>query len=147
MFDLVVCNAVFPILLSSMDVLLRRLTSMKEIDFFSGANVIITIKSTNEVRDEAGLNVLEKTKGELVLTEKEFVFLEVKGTFKKEKKRVHAFPVDQLRGYSYERWSGGPTTLYLTYDDETGNIKNYVYVCSKGDYDRFIGKVKERRLI
>jgi hypothetical protein len=116
-------------------------------DLFSDANVIISIKATYEVRDESGLNTIEKTKGELALTEKEFVFLEVTGTFRKEKKRLHAFPVDKLRGYSYERWSGGPTTLYLTYDTETGNTKYYVYTCSKGDYEKFIGKVKERKLI
>jgi len=116
-------------------------------DLFSGANVIISIKATHEIRDESGFNTLEKTKGELVLTEKEFVFLEVKGTFKKEKKRMHGFPVDRLTGQSYERWSGGPTTLYLTYDDESGNSKYYIYSVSKGDYDRFIGKVHERRLI
>ncbi len=116
-------------------------------ELFSGANAIISIKATYEVRDESGFKTLEKTKGELVLTEKEFVFLEVKGTFKKEKKRLHASPVDKLVGYSYERWSGGPTTLYLTFDKDTGGTQYFIYTCSKGDYEKFIGKVKERQLI
>ncbi len=120
---------------------------MLEEDLFSGAKAIISIKATHEVRDESGFNTLEQTKGELVLTEKEFVFLEVTGTFRKEKKRVHAFPVDKLRGQSYERWSGGPTTLYLTYDTETGDTKYYIYSVSKRDYDKLIGKVHERKLI
>ena len=51
---------------------------MSEADLFSGAKVIISIKANYEIRDETGFNVLEKTKGELVLTEKEFVFLEVR---------------------------------------------------------------------
>lgn len=116
-------------------------------ELLSGANAIISIKATYEVRDESGLNTLEKTKGELILTEKEFVFLEVKGTFKKEKKLLHASPVDKLIGYSYERWSGGPTTLYLTFDKETGGTQYFIYTCSKGDYEKFIGTVKERQLI
>lgn len=116
-------------------------------DLLSGANAIISIKATYEVRDESGLNTLEKTKGELVLTEKEFVFVKVSGTFRKEKKRLHASPADKLVGYSYERWSGGPTTLYLTFDKETGGTQFYIYTCSKQDYEKFIGKVKERRLI
>jgi hypothetical protein len=120
---------------------------LSEADLFSGAKVIISIKATNEIRDDTGFNTLEKTKGELVLTEKEFVFLEVKGTFRKEKKRMHGFPSDRLIGQSFERWSGGPTTMYLTYEDESGNSKYYIYAVSKGDYDKFIGKVHELRLI
>ncbi|MFX1576654.1 MAG: hypothetical protein ACFFCF_05735 [Promethearchaeota archaeon] len=120
---------------------------MSETDLFSGADVIVSIKVTHEIRDESGFNVLEKTKGELVLTEREFVFLEVKGTFRKEKTRRHAFPVDKLRGYSFERWSGGPTSLYLTYDTDSGDTKYQIYSCSKGDYEKFILKVKERKLI
>jgi hypothetical protein len=116
-------------------------------DFFSGAKVIISIKATHEVRDDTGFNVLEQTKGELVLTEKEFVFLEVKGTFKKEKKRIHAFPSDRLIGQSYSRWSGGPTLMYLTYEEESGTSKYFIYSISKGDYDKFIGKVHELKLI
>lgn len=126
---------------------LFRWTLLTNDELFSGANAIIAIKATFEVRDESGSSTLEKTKGELVLTEKEFVFLEVKGTFKKEKKRLHASPVDKLVGYSYERWSGGPTTLYLTFDKETGGTQHFIYTCSKGDYEKFIGKVKERQLI
>ncbi|MHA2405571.1 MAG: hypothetical protein ACXADB_05405 [Candidatus Hermodarchaeia archaeon] len=120
---------------------------MSEVDLFSGAKEIISIKANYEIRDETGFNVLEKTKGELVLTEKEFVFLEVKGTFKKEKKRVHGFPSDRLIGQSFTRWTGGPTLMYLTYEDESGNSKYYIYSVSKGDYDKFIGKVHELRLI
>jgi hypothetical protein len=88
---------------------------------------------------------MKRTKGELVLTEKEFVFLEVKGTFRKEKKRRYAFPVEALRGHSYERWSGGPTTLYLAYGTE-GGTETLIFSVSKGDYDTFIGTVKERRI-
>ncbi len=120
---------------------------MTEDELFSGAKVIISIKATHEIRDETGFNTLEKTKGELVLTEKEFVFLEVKGTFKKEKTRKHGFPSDRLIGQSYERWTGGPTSMYLTYEDESGNSKYFIYSVRKGDYDKFIGKVHELRLI
>ncbi|MFX1319705.1 MAG: hypothetical protein ACFE9D_01800 [Promethearchaeota archaeon] len=114
-------------------------------DLFSGANVIVSIKATHEIRDDSGFRTLEKTKGELVLTEKEFVFLEVKGTFKKEKTRKYAFPIEALTGHSYERWSGGPTTLYLSYDTDSGT-KTLIFSVSKGDYDKFIGTVKERRI-
>ncbi len=133
--------------LSFLALLLLRWPVLTEADLFDGAEVIISIKATHEIRDETGFNTLEKTKGELVLTEKEFVFLEVKGTFKKEKKRLHAFPSNRLVGQSYERWSGGPTLMYLTYDDESGNSKYQIYSVSKGDYDKFIGKVHELRLI
>lgn len=124
-----------------------RWTLLENDDLFSGANAIISIKATYEVRDESGLNTLEKIKGELVLTEKEFVFVEVTGTFRKEKKRLHASQADRLVGYSYERWSGGPTTLYLTFDKESSGTQFFVYTCNKRDYEKFIGKVKERRLI
>ncbi len=124
-----------------------RWTFLANDDLFSVANPLISIKATYEVRDESGLNTLEKTKGELVLTEKEFVFVEVTGTFRKEKKRLHASPADKLVGYSYERWSGGPTTLYLTFDKETGGTEYFIYTCSKRDYEKFIEKVKEKKLI
>ncbi len=120
---------------------------MTKNELFAGASVIISIKVTYEVRDESGLIPIEQTPGELVLTEKEFVFLEVKGMIRKEKKRLHAFSVDHLMGYSYERWDGGDTSLYLTLENETGDRKNYLYICSKRDYEKFIGKVKGRRLI
>lgn len=120
---------------------------MSEADPFSGAKVIISIKATHQIRDDTGFNILEETKGELVLTEKEFIFLEVKGTFKKEKIRKHGFPSNRLIGQSYEHWSGGPTTMYLTYEDDKGNSKYFVYGVRKGDYDKFIGKVHELRLI
>jgi hypothetical protein len=113
---------------------------------FAGAKVFVSIKATHEVRNDSGIQTLEKTKGELVLTEKEFVFLEVKGTFKKEKTRKYAFPVDRLVGHSYERWSGGPTTLYLTYDTDSGNTETLIFTVSKRDYDKFIGTVKEKRI-
>lgn len=116
-------------------------------DFFGDAKVLLSINATYEARDENGLNPLGQTKGELVLTEKEFVFLEVKGMIRKDKRRLHGLPVTGLVGYSYERWSGGPTTLYLTIEKEDGNRQHYVYRCSKGDYEKFIGKVKERNLI
>lgn len=116
-------------------------------NLLAGANVIISIKAKYEVRDESGLNPIEQTKGELVLTEKEFVFLEVKGTFKKEKKRLHAFPVETFVGYHYESWGSGPVSLYLSSRNEAGKDTHYVYTCRKGDYEKFIGKVKERRLI
>jgi hypothetical protein len=116
-------------------------------DLFAGANVIISIKATFEVRDESGLKALEKTPGELALTEKEFVFLEVKGTFRKNKNRLHAYPTDKLVGYGYSRWGRGPTTLYLTIENNDGSRQNYFYTCSKGAYDKFIKKVKERKLI
>ncbi len=115
-------------------------------DLFAGANVIVSIKATHEIRDDSGFRTLKKTKGELVLTEKEFVFLEVKGTFKKEKTRRCAFPVEALTGQAYERWSGGPTTLYLTYDAKDGT-ETLIFSVSKGDYDKFIGVVHERRII
>jgi hypothetical protein len=116
-------------------------------DLFLGASVIVSIKATYEVRDESGLVPLEQTKGELVLTDKEFVFLAVKGTFRKEKKRLHAYPADKLVGYSYERWDGGDTYLYLTIENEGGGRQNYLYRTSKRDYEKLIGKVKERKLI
>ncbi len=116
-------------------------------DLFAGAIVNISIKATYEVRDESGMVPLEKTSGELVLTEKEFVFLEVKGTFRKTKKRLHASPVDKLVGYGYSRWGRGPTTLYLTIENEDGARQNFFYTCSKGAYEKFIKIVKERKLI
>ena len=116
-------------------------------ELFFGADVIISIKATYEVRDESGFIPLEQTKGELVLTEKEFVFLEVTGTFRKEKKRLHAYSANKLVGYSYERWDGGDTYLYLTIENEGGDRQFYLYRTSKSDYEKFIGKVKERKLI
>jgi hypothetical protein len=126
-------------------VLLLRFVYLTD-ELFAGASVIVSIKATHEIRDDSGFHTLKKTKGELVLTEKEFVFLEVKGMFKKEKKRRYAFPVDHLTGHSYERWSGGPTTLYLAYDSESGGTKTLIFSVSKRDYDKFIGTVKERRI-
>ena len=116
-------------------------------DFFSGAGVLVAIKATYKVRDESGLKTIGQTKGELVLTEKEFVFLEVKGMIRKDKRRLHGFPVTQLVGYSYERWGGGPTNLYLTFESEDGDRQNYLYVCSKRDYEKLNRKVEERNLI
>ncbi|MFW9986656.1 MAG: hypothetical protein ACFFDJ_08845 [Candidatus Odinarchaeota archaeon] len=120
---------------------------MTDDELVFGADVIISIKATYEVRDKSGLILLEKTKGELVLTEKEFVFVEVRGTFRKEKKRLHAYSADKLVGYSYERWDGGDTYLYLTIENEGGDRQTFLYCTSKSDYEKFIGKVKERKLI
>ncbi len=120
---------------------------MTENDLFKGASVIISIKATHEIRDESGFTPIEQTKGELVLTEKEFVFLEVKGTFKKEKKRLHASAVEKLRGYHYERWNDGDTFIYLTFDNESGLPSSYLYVCRKRDSTKFIETIKEQKLI
>ncbi|MFX0167770.1 MAG: hypothetical protein ACFE89_08670 [Candidatus Hodarchaeota archaeon] len=110
---------------------------------YSGASVLISIKATYQVRDESGLVTVEKTSGALVLTEKEIVFLEVKGVFKKERKRLHSFSVKNLVGYSYEQWGSGDVSFYLMYEDESGTRHNLIYSCSKKNYEKFIGKIKE----
>lgn len=120
---------------------------MTKDDLFLGAGFIVSIKATFEVRGISTLKPIKKIAGELVLTEKEVVFLEVKGLVKKEKKRVHAFPTETFVGYSYESWGRGPVTLSLASRDDAGTLHNYVYTCTKGAYEKLIGKVKERRII
>lgn len=114
-------------------------------DLFSNASVLMSIKASHEVRDENG-QVLEKTSGELVVTNQEILFLEVKGMFKKEKKRLHGFPIREMTGHSYEWWSGGPATLYLTSEDEAGKQQTFIYSLSKKNYDKFIETLKKNNL-
>ena len=114
-------------------------------ELFSGARVLASLKATYEVRDENG-QTLEQTTGELVVTEQEILFLEVKGTFRKEKKRLHGFPVREMIAHSYEHWSGGPATLYLTSENEAGTQQSFIYSLSKKNYEKFIGTLQKYRL-
>jgi hypothetical protein len=114
-------------------------------DLFSGASVLASIKASHEVRDENG-QVLEKTPGELVVTNQEILFLEVKGLFKKEKKRLHGFLIREMIGHNYEWWSGGPATLYLTSENEAGTQQTFIYSLSKKNYEKFIETLKKHNL-
>jgi hypothetical protein len=111
----------------------------------SRASVLATIKASYEVRDENG-QTIDQTAGELVVTEKEIAFFEVKGMFKKEKKRLHGFPVREMTGHHFERWGRGPATLYLTAEDEAGTQQRFIYSISKKNYEKFIGTLEKHRL-
>jgi hypothetical protein len=114
-------------------------------DLYSGASVLVSLKASYEVRDENGQTV-EQTAGELVVTQQEILFVEVRGMFKKEKKRLHGFPVREMIGHHFERWSGGPSTLYLTAEDEAGTKRNFIYSISKKNYEKFTKTLEEHRL-
>lgn len=118
---------------------------MSRDDLFSGASVLASIKASHEERDENG-QVLEKTPGELVVTNQEILFLKVKGLFRKEKKRLHGFPIREMIGHSFERWGGGPATLYLTAENEAGTKQTFIYSLSKKNYEKFIETLRDHNL-
>ncbi len=120
---------------------------MTKNELFSSAEIITSIKATYEIHDAAGLIPTKQTSGELVLTDHEVVFFKVKGFFKKEKTKAHAYSKESTIGYHYESWGTGKATLILITKSEDENIQNYTYRCSKGAYEKFIQSFKEHGFV